>query len=372
MPFPNLDPIPLPAPVWFFKALHIVTLSLHFTAVHILIGGLVLATIWNFLGRRDSSSTFAASSSALAHRLPIVMTYLINLGIPPLLFAQVLYGRALYTSSVLIGAYWIAVIFLLMAGYYLLYAVARRDEAGRPWWWLSLLSLALIAYIGRIYSTNMTLMIRPEVWLEMYRTAGGAHGATMPTGDPTVLPRWLFMMIGSIGFGGIFAALLGARSSLSAPMKQTMRRWGGGLGAASMLAQLALGFWVWNAQPPIVRESMLNAPLYRHSLIVWLAVSGLFAIGSGATMLTAVSRSSFWPAATSAMGILSIAAAVTARDGIRDMTLLAKGFDVWAQPVVSNWSVVILFLILFAAGLAVIGWMMTVAAQAKGTVENHV
>ncbi len=28
------------------------------------------------------------------------MTYVINLGVPPLLFAQVLYGRAIYTSSV--------------------------------------------------------------------------------------------------------------------------------------------------------------------------------------------------------------------------------------------------------------------------------
>ena len=36
-------------------------------------------------------------------RLTVVMTFVINLGVPPLLFAQVLYGRALYTSSVLIG-----------------------------------------------------------------------------------------------------------------------------------------------------------------------------------------------------------------------------------------------------------------------------
>ena len=31
--FPAVDPIPLPAPVWLFKLLHIVTLSLHFVAV---------------------------------------------------------------------------------------------------------------------------------------------------------------------------------------------------------------------------------------------------------------------------------------------------------------------------------------------------
>jgi hypothetical protein len=46
----------------------------------------------------------------MARRLPIVMTYVINLGVPPLLFTQVLYGQALYTSSVLIGLWLISVI----------------------------------------------------------------------------------------------------------------------------------------------------------------------------------------------------------------------------------------------------------------------
>ena len=39
------------------------------------------------------------------------------------------------------------------------------------------------------------------------------------------------------------------------------------------------------------------------------------------------------------------------RDGIRDLTLLGKGFDVWQRTVVTNWSVVGLFLVLFVVGL---------------------
>jgi len=31
----------------------------------------------------------------IAHRLPTVMAFLINMGVPPLLSVQVLYGRAL-------------------------------------------------------------------------------------------------------------------------------------------------------------------------------------------------------------------------------------------------------------------------------------
>ena len=148
------DPIPLPAPVWLFKVLHIATLTLHFAALHALLGGLTLGIVWNLLGRRRPESAAFKSAAALISRLPVVMTYVINLGVPPLLFAQVLYGRALYTSSVLIGTYWISVIFLLMGGYSLLYVAARRAEAGRDWWHVGLASFVLFAYIGRIYVAN--------------------------------------------------------------------------------------------------------------------------------------------------------------------------------------------------------------------------
>ena len=106
--FPAVDPIPLPAPLWLFKLLHIVTLSLHFVAVEMLLGGLLLAAVLSMF-RNAPKATVAAR--ALARRLTVVMTYVINLGVPPLLFAQVLYGRALYTSSVLIAVYWIAFVF---------------------------------------------------------------------------------------------------------------------------------------------------------------------------------------------------------------------------------------------------------------------
>ena len=43
--FPAVDPIPLPAPIWLIKLLHIVTLGLHFVAVEMLLGGLLIAVV---------------------------------------------------------------------------------------------------------------------------------------------------------------------------------------------------------------------------------------------------------------------------------------------------------------------------------------
>jgi hypothetical protein len=58
------------------------------------------------------------------------------------------------------------------------------------------------------------------------------------------------------------------------------------------------------------------------------------------------------------------------RDGVRDLTLLSKGYDVWDRVVVTNWSVVGLFLVLFVAGLGVIGWLVSVVARAQKTMEG--
>jgi len=58
------------------------------------------------------------------------------------------------------------------------------------------------------------------------------------------------------------------------------------------------------------------------------------------------------------------------RDGVRDVTLLSKGYDVWDRAVVTNWNVVGLFLVLFVAGLGVIGWLVSVVARAQKTMEG--
>ncbi len=131
MNFPSTDPIPIPAPVWLMKLLSLVTLALHFAAVMILVGSLVLV-IFHSLKGKDAVHHRAAA--VLARRLPTTMTFVINLGVPPLLFLQVLYGRAVYTSSVLIAVFWISIIFQLMLAYWLLYRTQVALEKGKAAW----------------------------------------------------------------------------------------------------------------------------------------------------------------------------------------------------------------------------------------------
>jgi hypothetical protein len=371
--FPQADPIPLPAPVWLFKVLHDLTLALHFTAVELLLGSVLVAAWLAFRGRGEGMSSSAAvrlnAAAALGRRLPVLMTYVINFGVPPLLFAQVLYGRALYTSSVLIGAYWIGVIFLLTACYWLLYRFAENTQAGKPAWTLSLAAWLLAAAVAGIYTTNMTLMLRPEVWAEMY--SHSALGVGLPPHDPAALPRWLFMLCGGFAVSGLGMIWLGGRQYLDEGVRRCLAVNGGRLALAFVALQVVLAFWVFRAQPESVRSALASKTVCQLAGLAWLAVAGLiFLTGLWAALGKSSSPGFGWWAV--GLGFLASGSAVVYRDGLRDVTLFAKGFDVWQREVLANWPVVGLFIALLVAGLAGLGWLIWVMVRAKPVSEKVV
>lgn len=367
--FPALDPIPLPAPIWLLKLLHIVTLSLHFVAVEMLLGGLLLAVL---LSLWRSSPLALVSARAVARRLTVVMTFVINLAVPPLLFSQVLYGRALYTSSVLIGLYWISVIGLLMLTYWLLYRFTGRLAAGKSAWWVGLIAWLLAGSIARLLSSNMTLMLRPEVWRGMY--SASAMGAYLPTGDPTLTPRWLLMLAGGLFLGGLWLVYLAGRSTFTADEKRFLAGLGGKVAAIFGIVYLAAGLWAANVQPEIVKTGLRGDALYKFAGWAgygWLALVGVavaVALTAGFGRVTA----KWMSIVVVHLAVLIEILFVTYRDGVRDLTLTAKGYNVWNRAAETNWWVVGLFLALFVAGLGVVGWLLSVVARARKDMEAAV
>ena len=219
-----------------------------------------------------------SAAGSIATRLPLLMVYVINFGVPPLLFAQVLYGRAIYTSSILIGAAWISVIGLLMVVYSLLYVTAARAQRGQTWWWVSLIALGVAGLIALIYSSNMTLMIRPQAWLEMYRS--NPLGLRLNLGDPTVWPRWLFMVTGGVCTCGAGLLWLGVVSTLTDDTRGFLRDWGARLMAGGIAVQMLIAGWVIIAQPASVRTALI-APCVVRGVPGAVAGSGRRGAGAG-------------------------------------------------------------------------------------------
>ena len=366
MQFPHADPIPIPAPIWLMKVLSLLTLALHFFAVQILIGSLVAAIYFSLKSKGTSGDSMKGAALVVSRRLPIVMTYVINLGIPPLLFAQVLYGRALYTSSVLIAVQWIAVIFLVMGCYWLLYRMSDRSMKGLPIHWHGIGALLLAAYVGHIYSANMTLMLRPEVWQEMYaKTASGLQRAPH---DPTADTRLLFVLMGGFLVGGFWLALNSKAKSVSEDVGAVLKSTGALLAMVGGIGELATGYLAYSAQPATVLAG-LHTPLYQVSSIVW-GVGFLLALVAGVLLFVQKTGGVLMTIVGALGAFLGVAGAVIVRDGIRDVTLLGKGFDVWNRQEASNWFVIILFVLLFVAGLVAIGWLLSVMKSAKPIPEQ--
>lgn len=363
MNFPSVDPIPIPAPVWLMKLLSHVTLALHFAAVMILVGSLVLVVA--FALKRDELSQSAAS--VLARRLPTLMTFVINLGVPPLLFAQVLYGRAIYSSSVLIGVLWISVIFQLMAAYWLIYRTQAWLREGRKAWIPALFSLLIVFSVGHIYAMNMTLMLRPEVWAEMYSNSpAGLQGVK---GDPTMMPRMWFVLTGGLLFGGLWALMHSNMKHLADGVKQKLARSGGLMALAGGFVQLVCGYLVLSSQPEGITKGLTSNLLT--SVSIYLTLAGLLVAAFIGGMQGLKSKANFGLAlVASVFAFLGNAGAVLVRDGIRDLTLKPKGLDVFARTEASNWGVIAIFLLLFVIMLAAVVWLLMVMKSATPPQEE--
>jgi hypothetical protein len=365
---PHADPIPLPAPVWLFRFLHQLTLSLHFISVYLLLGGLLTAVLLNFLGHRRGSARAINASGAISNWLPIIMTYVINLGVPPLLFAQVLYGQALYASSILIGASWIAVIPLLIVCYQLLYLMKYRASDGKPFALLGLGSLLTAWAIARIYTMNMTLMLEPSIWQQAYATT---QTGTLALSGPASWMRWGYMLSGGVSWVGLLLIWLARKSTIETEDKAFMRQLGTRLAQIGSVLMVAAGFAVWDAQPEVVQDACsFNHLGWRIGVSVWAI--GTVGFVTAITYMYELTEASNWriPLLASVCGLLQTVGFVFCRDLIRDASLGRFGFDVWDRIVVTNWSVVGLFLLLFVAGLGVLGWLISVGYRAKNEV-NH-
>ena len=169
---------------------------------------------------------------------------------------------------------------------------------------------------------------------------------------------------------------LAGRATFTAEEKRFLVGLGGKVAAVFGLAYVAAGLWAAGVQPAIVKAGLASGtpdhPIYRFAGMVgygWLALVVIALIAAGIAGFARLAAG--WMGWAFALLALLVEITFTVyRDGVRDLTLLGKGFDVWNRVVVTNWSVVGLFLVLFVAGLAVVGWLISVVARAQKPMEG--
>ena len=352
-PIPAADPMPLPAPVWLLKTLLMVTFFLHLLFMSGTVGGGVIALV-SAMARRKSQET-AELVRKLVGILPVTLAFTITLGVAALLFVQVLYGQMLYASSILMGVAWMSVIPILIVAYYGFYWASMKSATRGLW-----VGVPLLLVIGFIYVNNMSLMLAPERWLAMY--ANSFAGLNLNIGEGSLVPRYLHMMLGAVALGGLLVVVLALRERAT-EMRSWMLRTGTLWFTAATATNIVVGFWFLIALRPDVRILFMGKGKLASGLLIAGLILPMGAIGH--LLLGMRGRKPKRNVVSgAAMAVLTVAVMVGMRDVVRTAYLngVFSPSDLAVSP---QWSVIVIFLVLFVAGLATVAWMLRKVAETR-------
>jgi hypothetical protein len=362
---PLADPLPLPAPPGLLWALLQLVFLLHLLATNVVLGGSILALHWRFSRRAEGAPERAALLAFFTTALPVAVAAAVTLGVAPLLFVQVLYGRLFFTSSILMAWLWLAVVPLVILAYSGAYLLAFRGEAlGRRARGVAGLVALLFAAVAFLQVSNATRALRPGTFLETYRASG--RGLSLNLADPTFWPRYLHVLLGAVAVAALGAALFGAlRRGRDPGLGAWAIRHGTTVFGLATAANVFAGMLLLLAQPKPVLIRLAGGDSRAMTL---LAVGILLGVAAAGLALLALGARNGVRATWALAGLLAatLVVMVLLRDEVRQLALRDAGFEHSAW-VVTQWGPLAVFVVLVVAAVATIAWMTrALAASAAG------
>ncbi len=347
----NLIPNPNTIQVaWFyFQTLLLITFPIHILFMNASLGSAGIATYLHFKGGEKEKKL----AYRLAVFLPLTIAFAVNFGVAPLLFVQVLYGQFIYTSSVLMAFFWILIIPILIAAYYLAYyydfGFEKLGNAGK---WVIGLSFVLFIVIAYFFTNNMLLMVLPEKFADWFQNMGGT---ILASSHRSFLPRFLHNIFGAIAIGGLYTAIVGGlKGEKDKELAEYSKTLGLKIYWVFTFVNFVIGFWYLAALPKEVIKmfmgvNQLATVVFAFSLISGVA-SVMFAVKNDLTntVITAVLTV-----------VLMTFVRAYARTGF-----LKDYFKLSDLKVVPEYSTLIFFLVIFVIGIATVYWMIKKAIEA--------
>ena len=166
---------------------------------------------------------------------------------------------------------------------------------------------------------------------------------------------------------GAALALLSLRHGLGEDAWRFLARAGGAVTAGGILLQCSFADLAIAAQPQSVFQSVIHDPVYGSFAYGWIATAVLLFVAGLIGVIASPNRAiSKWVAIGAAsIAFLNVAATVMVRDGIRDFSLRAAGFDVWNRQVVVKWPIAGILIALFVAAVALTYYRTSLIARAR-------
>jgi hypothetical protein len=356
---PQLDPVPLAAPVALFWFFSILTFTLHLLPMSAVLGGAVIGAVSRWRARRGDPH-HARLAQLIGKLLPVLIAAAVTLGVAALLFLQVLYGRLFFSSAIVMGWFWLAVVPLLIGGYYAAYGVAFAERRGGRLGAALVVAVVALA-IAFIYTNNMTLMLRPDAQHALHEAS--ARGLQLNSGDPLVLPRYLHMVLGALAIAGLLVAIAGHVQRRREP---AFGAWAVAYGcrwfAGATIVNIGVGTWHLAALPASVIPLFMGRDALATALLAGGILTGLAALGAAMIASTTAAPGRLLGVAAGAT-LATIVQMVLVRDVIRGALLAAAGFQP-ATWVVPQFGPIAISLVLLVAAIALVAWMIAMLVRA--------
>jgi hypothetical protein len=196
-------------------------------------------------------------------------------------------------------------------------------------------------------------MLHPEEWIGYF---SNREGTLLNWSDATLLPRYLHMMVSAVAVGGLAIALyydFNKRQGKEVPEERI--HLGCQWFSIATIINFGIGFWFLDAIPAAAKDVSTGLGLFFVIFLVGGLISGALSIIWG--LLDQVRK-------TAIAALISLVFMVLMRELLRVAYLKPYFFptDLQVQP---QYSPMILFLIVFAGGLAVMWYMLRLAVQVK-------
>lgn len=353
---PPPDPLGVPSHPLIFQFLYILTFFLHIVFMNYILGGSVIVAVneW-FMGKKPLA---VRGNALLVKVMPFALSLAITMGVAPLLFVQVMYGQFFYTSNIMLGWWWLAILVLVTTGFYLLYVmIAKRPDESRSTPWMkavTLINVVLFMSVAFIFTNNAILTENPEYMRAMHTGESG-----FPVPDPTLWPRYLHNFVAALAVAGLWAAVIGRYQKRHYPARadvgsflETAGLWWAAIPTG---IQFVIGTWyLLSIDLEQLRQFM------RGGVLFWgWSLSLLFALGSLILIILALVKPEKPKLLWLAVGHVAatLIGMVMGRDLLRVISL-SDYFRIEELTVRPSVSSLLLFLVTFVAGLAVLGYMI--------------
>ncbi len=361
------NPIGYPTPFWFIELFKVLGFSLHVVPMNLWYAGTLLAAVLGMFGKSNTRLV----GFHIARALPFAVAFGVNFGIIPLLFIQVAYYQFFYPATILMAWLWFSVFWLVTIAYFSVYLYRMStlgefpEKIGRLASWVG---AALFIGVGFIFANALSLTTHVGGWWNIFKEAniaGAATGGAMNSGDPTLIPRWLFMFGLAITTTATYIMIDAA--FLSDKEQESYSRYAGRfsfwLYTVGLIWFAGFGSWYLFGTRPEAFPTAMRVPIMS-------VILPLTAISPGLPWLLAfLQRKGPSRKLAAYMGIAQfgvIAINAISRQWLQNREL-ASYADLASRKVDLQLGALIAFLVVFIIGVWLVIWMLTKVIQANRT-----